>query len=284
MEHEIVFGWPIVLYFFISGTAGGAFICATFLTLFSKESEKNKKLAFYEAVVSLGCLLVGAMLLFLDLGQPLRSWRLIAFPFLNPTSPIAWGTVILMAHFTMLVSYIYYMFIDDQVSAKKVSVIGIFIATCLVSYTGALLSSCPAFPLWHSAILVPLFFASGCISGLSLLFLIGFAFKVLSPEDEIFDPLRKILLWLIIVDGAILTDYYILYAVFIKGLESARMILFGQLAFLFWGGEVILGILLPITIILSSYGRTEKGLALTSVLAMVGVFAMRYLIVVGGQI
>lgn len=282
MGHEITFGLPILFYFFLSGTAGGAFICATLLTIFSG-GEKSKKLALYEAVISLGCLILGATLLFLDLGHPLRSWRLAAIPLLNPASAIAWGGIIIPAHFTMLCIYIYSLLKNNENLAKKVSYIGLFIGTLLITYTGFLISVCKAYPLWHSAILVPVFFASGCLSGLALLFLTGFGFKIISAKDSLFIPLRRILLYLIIVDGLIFTDYYVLYTGFTESYEVAKLVLFGSLSGLFWGGEVLAGVLAPLYLILSPHGKTERGITLASILAIIGVFTMRYIIVIGGQ-
>lgn len=282
MEQEIIFGLPILLYFFLSGTAGGAFICSTLLTIFAKE-EKKKKLALYEAIISLVCLILGATILFLDIGHPARAWRLFVIPLLNPTSAISWGSIILPAHFTMLCVYIYSLITENKLLARRTSYAGLFIGTLLITYTGFLLSICKAFPLWHSAILVPLFFSSGCLSGLSLLILVGFGYKILSLDDSIIIPIRRILLLLIIVDGLIFTDYYVLYSSFVESYEIAKLVLFGRLAFLFWVVEVLFGILIPIYILYSSYGRTEKGLVVASICAIIGVFTMRYIIVIGGQ-
>jgi formate-dependent nitrite reductase membrane component NrfD len=283
MENELAFGWPILIYFFLSGTSGGAFICTTLLTLFVKKTENLKKLALYEAIASLVCLGLGALFLIFDLGLPLRGLFLIAIPFLNPTSPIAWGSFLILANSVLLLVYIYSIYKDKEQLSKQLSFIGLFVATGLVCYTGFLLSVSNA-PLWQSAILVPLFFASGCISGLSLLFVLSFKFNILPKEDLVFQNIRKILLLMIIIDGAILTDYYVIYSAVVKGYESAKLILSGQFAFAFWGGEVILGIILPIVLILSNFGKTEKGLAVIGLLAMTGVFVMRYIIVFAGQV
>lgn len=283
MEKEITFGLPILLYFFLSGTAGGAFICATLITLFTKKEEKINKLALYEAITSLICLILGTTLLFLDIGHPARAWRLFIIPLLNPTSAISWGSIILPAHFAMLCTYIYSLITQNEVLARRTSYTGLFIGTLLITYTGFLLSTCKAFPLWHSAMLVPLFFASGCLSGLSLLILIGFGYKILSINDSITISIRRIFLLLVIVDSLIFTDYYVLYVGFFESYEVAKLVLFGSLAFLFWGVEVFFGILIPIYILCSSYGRTEKGLVVASICAIIGVFTMRYIIVIGGQ-
>ncbi|OGF53474.1 MAG: hypothetical protein A2452_06605 [Candidatus Firestonebacteria bacterium RIFOXYC2_FULL_39_67] len=281
-SNEVTLGYHILFYFFLSGTAGGAFIWSTLLTLFSTE-KKLDKLVLYEAIASLLCLGVGALALFTDLGHMERAWRLGMIPLLNPTSAVAWGSVFIPAHFCMLVLYIYSLITKKARLARIVSYAGLLIATMLVTYTGFLLSVCKGFPLWNSAILVPVFFASACLSGLGFLFLIGFGFKILSAEDNLVVLLRKVLLLLIIIDGFVFTDYYVLYTGFVEAHEVAKYILLGPLAFLFWVGEVFLGFLAPIAILISPLGKTKRGLVIASVLAVLGVFVMRYIIVIGGQ-
>jgi molybdopterin-containing oxidoreductase family membrane subunit len=282
MDHQLAFNWPILIYFFLSGTSGGAFICASIMTLFVEKTEKITKITFYEAVTSLVCLGLGAIFLLLDLGQPLRGLFLIAIPLLNPFSPLSWGTVLILGNSILLIAYLYSISKNKEQLSKRLSFIGMFFAAGLVCYTGFLLSVSNS-PLWQSAILVPLFFASGCIAGLSLIFILNFVFKILSKDDLVLQNLRKILLIMIIVDGAILTDYYIVYSAIIKEYASAQLILFGQFAFTFWVGEVILGIILPFVLLLSNFGKTVKGLAVTGLFAMIGVFIMRYIIVFAGQ-
>lgn len=282
MEQDITFGLPVLLYFFLSGTSGGAFICATLLTIFSK-GEKIEKIALYEALISLVCLTLGAIFLFLDLGNPLRVWRLFMIPALNPTSPISWGSIIIPAHFGMLCVYIFALLAKKEALARRTSYAGLFIGTAIITYTGFLLSVCKGYALWHSAILVPLFLASGCLSGLSLLIIIGIRFKFVSSTDALFVFFRRALLCLLLVEGLVFTDYYVLYTGFLESYEVAKLVLFGRLAALFWIGETLLGLILPIVILLSSFGKTEKGLVTASVLSIVGVFVMRYIIVIGGQ-
>ncbi len=106
MEHELAIGWPILIYFFLSGTSGGAFICATMMTLFTKKTEKIKKLILYEAIASLVCLAIGSSLALLDLGQPFRAIFLLAFPLLNPVSPVAWGAFFIFANMVLLICYL----------------------------------------------------------------------------------------------------------------------------------------------------------------------------------
>ena len=58
----------------------------------------------------------------------------------------------------------------------------------------------------------------------------------------------------------------------------------GTYSFNFWGGEVFLGMVLPLVIILSVKARSMPALFVASLAGMVGIFFMRYDLVVVGQL
>jgi Ni/Fe-hydrogenase subunit HybB-like protein len=61
------------------------------------------------------------------------------------------------------------------------------------------------------------------------------------------------------------------------------MLLTGEFSLPFLGIEVLLGALIPLILILSPFTkRWIPALALASVLVMIGILAMRYIMVVGG--
>ncbi|OGP95576.1 MAG: hypothetical protein A2157_16610 [Deltaproteobacteria bacterium RBG_16_47_11] len=64
---------------------------------------------------------------------------------------------------------------------------------------------------------------------------------------------------------------------------AAFMLLKGGFAQLFLGVEVLLGAVIPLILLLSPFTkRWIPGLAIASILVMIGIFAMRYIMVVGG--
>src|SRR5207244_1478646 len=92
-------GWWIVLYFFLGGVTGGVYFAAAWLDLFGDVRDR--------AAMRLGHLLafpliiVCALALVVDLGQPLRFWHMIFAserfpePILKPYSPMSLGSGIL---------------------------------------------------------------------------------------------------------------------------------------------------------------------------------------------
>lgn len=282
MEIEITFGLPIAIYFFFAGTAAGAFIVSAILNLLP-DKEKYRKLSILGMVLALVCVSLGAMVLLVDLGHPERFWRLFYLPGLNPWSAIAWGSIFIPLFSLICLMEIYFLLKAKKPTTNLLHYLGIFIAFGLGSYTGFLIGVCKAYPLWHSAIMAPLFFVSGCMSGLGVIIIFSNILKIFLPTDRVAIWLRRTLLYLILIDLFLLSDYYILYMGYSEAKEVALMILTGKLALLFWVGEILLGVISPLAILLSPLKNTRKGLVWASILTIGGVFVMRYIIVIGGQ-
>ena len=63
----------------------------------------------------------------------------------------------------------------------------------------------------------------------------------------------------------------------------AKHLVTGHYGFLFWAVEIVLGALLPIVILLKSKALSSAH-ALVSLLILIGMFTMRYIVVIGGQV
>ena len=66
--------------------------------------------------------------------------------------------------------------------------------------------------------------------------------------------------------------------------EAIMALLSGHYAFNFWVGEILLGLALPLAIILLVRGRNMNALFFATLIAMVGIFFMRYDLVIVGQL
>ncbi len=91
--------WWIVLYFFFGGLTGGIYFTAAWLDLFGDEGDRP--LLRVAHLLAFPLLLVCAVLLIVDLGQPLRFWHMIfqserfPLPMFKPYSPMSFGSAIL---------------------------------------------------------------------------------------------------------------------------------------------------------------------------------------------
>jgi molybdopterin-containing oxidoreductase family membrane subunit len=66
--------------------------------------------------------------------------------------------------------------------------------------------------------------------------------------------------------------------------EAMQSILTGDYALNFWGGEIMLGMVIPFAIILAVRARSMKAMFVAGALSMIGIFFMRYDLVVVGQL
>jgi molybdopterin-containing oxidoreductase family membrane subunit len=182
-------------------------------------------------------------------------------------------------------AYLYFLFIKkDDDKAILFAKIGIVLAIALASYTSFLISMGKARPLWHSAIMPPLFLFSSGISGLAIVMLIANLLGKISPKDIEIQKMGKILIILILVDIFFLNDMYVLYIGIAEAKEIALLLLAGKFAFLFLGVELLFGSIFPIFLLSKkNIAETKGGQILASIASLVGVFTMRYIIIIAGQ-
>jgi formate-dependent nitrite reductase membrane component NrfD len=144
-------------------------------------------------------------------------------------------------------------------------------------YTGILLSSLGARPLWASAALGPLFLVSGLSTGAA------FAHVIARDQGEQAALLRA--------DNAFLAAELVLIALFLIGLttasavhaNAAALLLGGPYTAVFWVFVVGLGIVLPLAIQSLMASHRIQHTLVAPALVMLGGLALRFVIVSAGQ-
>jgi formate-dependent nitrite reductase membrane component NrfD len=259
----------IVWYFFLGGIAGGAYFTAAVADNFG--GARDKSVVRFGYLLSLLLIVLCSILLILDLGTPSRFLNMLgAFKFWDPMSIGAWmlGVFGLFAFVSSALS-----FSADEGRAslrRRWSLVGTIAGFFLASYTGVLLSN-SALPFWREARLMgALFLASGASTGMAaislLLFLSGDA------AGEGFKKVKR-------ADRFAMLFELIVLAAFLAVLGSAAAPLTsGGLAPLFWGGLVVVGLLVPLGLDFVA-GKAKAVGALAAALVLVGGFILRYVIV-----
>jgi tetrathionate reductase subunit C len=285
VEHEMPLGIPIAAYFYLTGLSAGSFIISTFAYGFGMI--KFKPLGKIGVVMATLLLVIAPMILLIDLEQPLRFWHLILY--LRITSPITWGTFLLVLYPMNCMVYGYFMFKGDMKRTKIFGLIGIPLALMVHGYTGFILALVKARVLWTTAIMPPIFLVSAMVSGLAMMILVVVIKNYIIQRGKQHDPtllfdLGKFLVASIVLDLILIgTDLTVLLTSHTEAYMAALMLLKGEFSSLFLGVEVFLGAVLPLALLLSPFTkRWVPGLAIASVLVMIGIFAMRYIMVVGG--
>jgi formate-dependent nitrite reductase membrane component NrfD len=227
----------------------------------------------------------------LYLGKPLRFWRTIP-PFSGAwrTSWIARGVVFtiffsgfgLMQLFTsyllgytdiltgQALSALYYFDISMKICA------GIF-AVLTGIYSGFMMSYCKSVPFWNTGILPIVILIAGIADGLALIMGIG-----LFTGDVNFHAM-EFASRLILVINTILLAIYLINATYQSSTAelSVRELLSGNVAFIFWVGIVLFGIIVPLMISFISMftGEATSPLLIAAIIChTAGAFALKYCI------
>ncbi|MCJ7785239.1 MAG: polysulfide reductase NrfD [Desulfobacterales bacterium] len=285
IEHEMPLGILISLYFYLTGLSAGSFIISTMAYGFGMV--KFKPLGKIGVVMATCLLMIAPMILLIDLEQPLRFWHLILY--LRITSPITWGTFLLTLYPMNCIVYGYFMFKGDLKRTKIFGLIGIPLALMVHGYTGFILALGKARVLWNTAIMPPIFLVSAMVSGLAMMILVVIVKDFIiqkgkDPNRDLIYALGKFLVASIVLDLILIgIDLSVLLTSTMEAYKAALMLLNGQFSFLFLGVELILGAIIPLLLFLSPFTkRWIPAYVIASILVMVGIFAMRCIMVIGG--
>jgi formate-dependent nitrite reductase membrane component NrfD/rhodanese-related sulfurtransferase len=171
-----VWEWQIPVYLFLGGLVAGMMVISGYF-LFSGRHRRTRCACFMLPGLSLILLSVGMFALFLDLEHKLYFWRL--YTTFKILSPMSWGSWILMLVYPAIVANLLLRLpaplqqafprlqelsdrlLSHTMFVKWVGALNMFLGSLLGVYTGILISTLAARPLWNSALLGPIFLLSG---------------------------------------------------------------------------------------------------------------------------
>ncbi|MDX9767126.1 MAG: NrfD/PsrC family molybdoenzyme membrane anchor subunit [Ectothiorhodospiraceae bacterium] len=269
--------WPSAYawYFFAIGISSAMFLFSG-LSWFK---DTFKPLRMTGALISLALLVLSGILLIGDLSQPGRFWHVINPGYWNMTSPLVWGSILLMAFGVVSILHLQMIRTNNEATGRLLACIGIALAIGLPTYTGFDLSIHQHRPVWNSSLMAPLAVALSLISG-------GAVASFLARGNEaLMGALRQIMLWsavavLVMLISVMVTTAYgdsaseLTYYLFLTGTMGFAFVVLGVLA----------GTVAPLAILLAPFGRTQGGLMIAGALILVGGAALRYAIMVAPQI
>jgi formate-dependent nitrite reductase membrane component NrfD len=276
--HAMVWEWPIWLYLFAAGVAGGGFFAAFLVNLFTGwKHEDLLKIATWIGVPLVG---LGTLLLIADLGNQLTFWHLVV-RFL-PLSAMSIGTWILIlwaiGAVALLVLWLaesdvpVFRILRGLVPLKKVLAWIIFLLSAiLITYTGVLLSTTNR-ELWSTVLLPVLFVISAISTGLAATFLVAVLLK-----KEIPARLGQA--------AAVLEVYELVALIAFLIAVPAGVLITGPLSLWFWIGVIVIGMLVPFVLELVTWRTSPAILVVTmAICVLIGGIILRAVVVVGGQI
>lgn len=291
-----VWGSEVAAYLFLGGLVAGIMVLTGLRMLYPGSRPRSTGLALlpWAAPVLLS---LGMLFLFLDLENPFNAHRF--YVVLRPTSPMSWGAWILIAVYPVsillalastprstresLLSLLSFLPGADslgRVATRNVRALAagsIGLGLALGVYTGLLLGTMAARPVWNSAILGPLFLASGLSTAAAFMLL----YRLSEEERRL---LGRLDMGLIVAELALLSMWLIGLA---SGGSAARaaatMFLGGPYTAAFWSLVVALGLLAPLA---GEWIEHRHGLVpgrATAALVLIGGFSLRWILVSAGQ-
>lgn len=272
--HEMAWENLLVVITFLISLSVGAFLISSLSTVFGRE--KYKALSKIGAIVATVAVIIGMMLLIVDITQPTRFWHL--FMYFNFSSPITWGTILLGLYLINSVVYLGLLTKEDA-KVKTFGIIGVALALAVVLYQGFEFGIVEARALWSTALLPAYFLISALLLGAALLVL---ASVVTKTESEVTNGLGEMLAWFILAGLFVAFSHVVVLSNSGAEAQAAVALLLGNQMFL--GVGIVLGGIMPLAILsIPNVGKTIAGQTIASVLVLLGVYAIRYSIVIGGQ-
>ncbi len=178
-----MFGELVVGYLFLGGTgAGGCLVCAVLGLLSDRDAlapvlaarfrttagRRWSRLFAPALALSVGCLAVGMVCLGADLGRPDRLLLLMAAPSPTYISFGAWALVVCLGLGGLLAAVWHGLLAVSPARLMLLEALTALAALATAAYTGLLLASMPAVPLWCTPLLPVLFTISAASCGAAL--------------------------------------------------------------------------------------------------------------------
>jgi tetrathionate reductase subunit C len=285
ITHQEAFGLFIAIYFYLTGLSAGSFILSTLSYGFGME--QYKPLGKVGIVLATILLIIAPLFLLFHIGAPYRAWHL--FVYLNWSSPITWGSFLLVLYPINCIIYAYFMFKGNLKLTRLFGFIGIPLAISVHGYTGFILAFGKARALWNTALMPILFLASAIVSGIALMILVCMiAGRFLSKEKTInkglIFSLSKLLAWVIVFDLFLVGCDLLVLSISHSDAQAAfHLLLGGSYSFLFLVVENVLGKILPFILLVVPRFRNLTTVTIASILVVVGIFFMRYVVVLAGE-
>lgn len=182
----------------------------------------------------------------------------------------------------------------DQKLGYAVTIIGIPSAFLLHGYVGFIFGSIKANPWWSTTLMPVIFLFSAMVSGIALVMVIFMLVNYIRKEKidmKCLDTIGKFLLYAIIIDFALeALDQVHRFYVADESFDTIYLLMSGKLYITLIGMQIIVGTVIPLIVLgfMQFYKPKVKIRQwlyfITGILVLVGIFFMRWNVVIGGQL
>lgn len=309
----IPWGLWVAFYIYFIGLSAGSFLISTMIYVFDiKRFEPIGRIALFSAFVALS---TGLVFILLDLGHMERFWTV----FINrsSTSVLEWEIHFYNLYLAIMLSELWLLMrrdlirrsaqpgltglicrlltfgskdLSDESAAndmrmvKILGMLGVPVAIGVHGGTGAIFAVVKARPYWYTGLFPLIFIVSALASGGALL---TFLYAYFGHKDEqhasLVGALGKM------VGGFLALDLVFMGSELLVGFYGGipdhvavyRAMMFGPFWYVFWVGQLLLGALIPLTLIFNKYtGKISGWVGAASALIVLGIVGVRLNIVI----
>ena len=284
MSNQVIWGMPHVLAIFLIVSASGALNVASIASVFNKTF--YKPLARLSAVLAVALLIGGLTVILLDLGRPDRL--IVAMTYYNFSSIFAWNIILYSGFAGLSLIYLWTM-LDWQMDAyKRMAGIAAFTWRLLLTAgTGSIFGVLVAREAYHIAIMGPMFIVLSLGYGTAFYLLVISLFLPQGELEQISQRLSRLLVILLLCGLGFSLIYHAANYLWLGAENFQGFLLAGDgiYPWLIWGMHLLVGCLLPLTML--KMGKTtpaKKTIVLACLLIITGGIGQFYALIIGGQV
>ncbi len=261
-------GWLLALDLFFAGMGGALFLLYLIFGLPPSV-----------ALLSLGLVALGAVVLLVELGHPLRAWRAICRPF---SSWISRGVIFVTLFIVFGALYtasgfdsFAWLAPQSDAARRAIGAVAGIAALFVILYPGFVLAASPSIPFWNSPLLPVLFLTHSLMAASGLLFLLA-PLGLMGADVPGWGLLAAILIVVNLGLGAT-------YLAISKGSglatrEAVKRLNEGSLGWTFKAGVIFIGMIIPLLMVL----WLPSVLSLAGLCILIGGLLFRYCVLKAG--
>lgn len=286
MDNQIVWGLPHVFAVFLIVAASGVLNVASIGSVFGKKMYKAR--APLSGMLALAMLAGGLGVLVLDLGRPDRL--IVAMTHYNFKSIFALNMIFYNGFFAIVGLYLITLMSKNlKPYSKPVGLLAFLWRLALTTATGSIFGFLVARAGYNSALYAPMFIIYSFGYGLAAFIVVQsvmYKWNNIEVDERILCRLKNLLAVFVAAGLYFTAVLHLTNMYFAKQWDFERFLLVdgGIYTVLFWGGQVLIGGILPLIMIFSPGARKNPALVFfAALLVVIGGHAQMYVTIVGGQ-
>lgn len=289
VTREVPWGVMLGAYVFFVVTSTGLCLVSSIGHVFGFKA--FHPIAKRSVFLAIATIVAGFLVIAFEIENP---WRMAIYNIISPniTSNIWWmGTLYGAYLFFMLIEFALLQAEKHRI-AGMMGLLGVISGVAAHSNLGAVFGLLNGREFWHGPYMPIYFITSAMMSGCATVIFfhwLGYKLNGWKMSDELKNSLFSVAKL-----GALLYCVIIFFTTWklISGVsgqppgkyEAIMSLLTGPYAFNFWFGEIALGLVIPLAIILAVKAKNITAIAIGSAASMIGIFFMRYDLVIVGLV